>query len=65
MVLDHLKPGWHGTCERTKTEQGGQSGLLHLLPLPSRRGGVIGVDRIGGLPNPRGPPCSVLMRWQV
>ena len=34
----------------TKAEHGGPRGLLRPLPLPSRRGGMIGVDRIAGLP---------------
>ena len=29
------------TCQRTKAEHGGPRGLLHPLPLPSRRGGSI------------------------
>jgi len=37
-------------CQRTKAEHGGPRGLLHPLPLPSRRGGMIGVDWIAGLP---------------
>jgi hypothetical protein len=31
-------------CRRTKAEPVGPRGLLHPLPLPTRRGGVIGVD---------------------
>jgi hypothetical protein len=38
------------TRQRTKAEHGGPRGLLHPLPLPSRRGGMIGVDWIAGLP---------------
>ena len=38
------------TCQRTKAEHGGPRGLLHPLPLPTRRGGMIGVDWIAGLP---------------
>ena len=38
------------TCQRTKAEHGGPRGLLHPLPLPSLRGGMIGVDWIAGLP---------------
>ena len=38
------------TCQRTKADHGGPRGLLHPLPLPSRRGGMIGVDWIAGLP---------------
>ena len=38
------------TCQRMKAEHGGPRGLLHPLPLPSRRGGMIGVDWIAGLP---------------
>ena len=38
------------TCQRVKAEHGGPRGLLHPLPLPSRRGGMIGVDWIAGLP---------------
>ena len=37
------------TCQRTKAEHGGPRGLLHPLPLPSRRGWMIGVDWIAGL----------------
>ncbi len=36
------------TCQRTKAERG------HPLPLPSRRGGMIGVDWIAGLPTTAG-----------
>jgi hypothetical protein len=42
------------TCQRTKAEHGGPRGLLHPLPLPSRRGGMIGVDWIAGLPTTEG-----------
>jgi hypothetical protein len=38
------------TCQRTKAEHGGPRGLLHPLALPSRHGGMIGVDWIAGLP---------------
>ena len=38
------------TCQRTKADHGGPHGLLHPFPLPSRRGGMIGVDWIAGLP---------------
>jgi len=38
------------TCQRVKAEHVGPRGLLHPLPLPSRRGGVIGVDWLMGLP---------------
>ena len=38
------------TCQRTKAEHVGPRGLLHPLPLPSRRGCVIGVDWLMGLP---------------
>ena len=38
------------TCQRTKAEHG----LIHPLPLPSRRGGMIGVDWIAGLPTTQG-----------
>ena len=41
------------TCqrsERTKADHGGPRGLLHPLPLPSLRGGTIGLDWIAGLP---------------
>ena len=40
------------TCQRTKVEpeHGGPRGLLRPRPLPSRRGGMIGVDWIAGLP---------------
>ena len=38
------------TCQRTKAEHVGPRGLLHPLPLPTRRGGVIGVDWLMGLP---------------
>ena len=37
-------------CQRTKADHVGPRGLLHPLPLPSRRGGVIGVDWLVGLP---------------
>jgi len=37
-------------CQRTKAEHVGPRGLLHPLPLPTRRGGVIGVDWLLGLP---------------
>ena len=37
-------------CQRTKAEHVGPRGLLHPLPLPTRRGGVIGVDWLVGLP---------------
>ena len=37
-------------CQRTKAEHLGPRGLLHPLPLPSRRGGVIGIDWLMGLP---------------
>ena len=42
------------TCQRVKAEHGGPRGLLHPLPLPSRRGGMIGVDWIAGLPTTAG-----------
>ena len=42
------------TCQRTKAEHGGPRGLLHPLPLPTRRGGMIGVDWIAGLPTTAG-----------
>jgi hypothetical protein len=42
------------TCQRTKAEHGGPCGLLHPLPLPSRRGGMIGVDWIAWLPTTAG-----------
>ncbi len=42
------------TCQRTKAEHGGPRGLIHPLPLPSRRGGMIGVDWISGLPTTEG-----------
>ncbi len=40
------------TCQRMnlKAGHGGPRGLLHPLPLPSRRGWMIGVDWIAGLP---------------
>ena len=38
------------TCQRTKAEHGGPHGLVDPLPPPSRRGGMIGVDWIAGLP---------------
>ena len=38
------------TCQRTKAEHCGPRGLIHILPLPLRRGGMIGVDWIVGLP---------------
>ena len=37
-------------CQHTKADHVGPRGLLHPLPLPSRRGGVIGVDWLVGLP---------------
>jgi transposase InsO family protein len=37
-------------CQHTKAEHVGPRGLLHPLPLPTRRGGVIGVDWLVGLP---------------
>ena len=37
-------------CQRTKADHVGPRGLLHPLPLPTRRGGVIGVDWLLGLP---------------
>ena len=42
------------TCQRMKADHGGPRGLLHPLPLPSRRGGMIGVDWIAGLPTTEG-----------
>ena len=42
------------TCQRMKAKHGGPRGLLHPLPLPSRRGGMIGVDWIAGLPTTEG-----------
>ncbi len=38
------------TCQRTTAEHCGPRGLLHPLPLPSQRGGMIGVDWIARLP---------------
>jgi hypothetical protein len=38
------------TCQQTKAEHCCPRGLLHPLQLPSRRGGMIGVDWIAGLP---------------
>ena len=38
------------TCRRTKAAHGGPLGLIHPLPLPTRCGGMIGVDWIAGLP---------------
>ena len=40
------------TCQSTKpeAEHCGPCGLIHSLPLPSRRCGMIGVDWIAGLP---------------
>ena len=38
------------TCQRTKADHSGPRGLLHPLPLPSRRGGMLGVEWIAGLP---------------
>jgi transposase InsO family protein len=37
-------------CQRTKAEHVGPRGLLHPLSLPTRKGGVIGVDLLLGLP---------------
>ncbi len=34
------------TCQRVKAEHGGPRGLLHPLPLPSRRGVMIGVESV-------------------
>jgi hypothetical protein len=42
------------TCQRTKAENCCPRGLLHPLPLPSLRGGMIGVDWIAGLPTTAG-----------
>ena len=39
-----------GTCQKVKADHGGPHGLLHPLPLPTRRGGTLGVDWICGLP---------------
>ena len=36
-------------CQRAKADHVGPRGLLHPLPLPSRLGGVIGVDWLMGL----------------
>ena len=38
------------TCQRVKAEHCGPRGHMHPLPLPSRRGGMLGVDWIAGLP---------------
>lgn len=38
------------TCQRSKAEHRGARGLLHPLPLPSRSGGMLGLDWIAGLP---------------
>ena len=37
-------------CQHTKAEHGGPRGLLRPLPLPSLRGGMIGLDWLDGLP---------------
>ena len=37
-------------CQRVKADHCGPRGLLHALPLPTRRGGMIGLDFIGPLP---------------
>ena len=37
-------------CQKVKADHGGPHGLLHPLPLPTRRGGTLGVDWICGLP---------------
>ncbi len=42
------------TYQRMKAEHGGTRVLLHPLPLPSRRGGMIGADWIAGLPTAAG-----------
>ncbi len=42
------------TCQRTKADHCGSRSLLHPLPLPSRRSGMIGVDWIAGLPTTEG-----------
>ena len=39
-------------CQRTKADHGGPRGVLHPLPLPSRRGWMIGVDFTAKLPSP-------------
>ena len=39
-----------GICQKVKADHGGPHGLLHPLPLPTRRGGTLGVDWICGLP---------------
>ncbi len=32
------------TCQRVKAEHGAPQGLLYPLPVPTRRGGTIGLD---------------------
>ncbi len=46
-VADHVRSCQ--TFQRTKAEHCCPRGLRHPLPLPSRRGGMIGVDWIAGL----------------
>ena len=41
---------FRSVCQRTKAEHVGPRGLLHPLHPPSRRGGVIGIDWLMGLP---------------
>ena len=36
-------------CQRVKADHTGPRGLFHALPLPSRRGGMWGIDFIGPL----------------
>ncbi len=42
------------TCHRMKAEHGGPRGLLHPIPLTSRRGGMNAVDWIAGMPTTAG-----------
>jgi hypothetical protein len=50
------------TCQRTKAEHGGPRGLLHPLPLPSRRGGMLGAT--GSLGSPATGSLGSLRRRQ-
>ena len=55
-VVEHLHLQQEGRARRpsrqrtTAAGQGGPRGLPHPQPLPSRRGGMVGMDRIAGLP---------------
>ena len=49
-VAEYVRTCQTRTCKRTKAAHGGPRGLIHPLPLPTRRGGMIGADWIAGLP---------------